>query len=108
MLLIPAFVGILIFIWQLVNFAMADDADFANWTEAFNTPLNCIYAIFVILWTTYFVESWKRKENKLGDMWLMRNFEDPSSEREEFKAAFLIDQETKSTDKISRFNTFNR
>lgn len=48
------------------------------WTEAFNTPINAIYAVFVLLWTTLFVESWKRKESKIADMWLMRDFEDPT------------------------------
>lgn len=70
--------------------------------------MNGFYAIFVVLWTTYFVESWKRKENKIADSWLMRDFQDPTTEREEFKAAMFIDQETKSTDKVSRFNTYFR
>ena len=61
-----------------------------------------------MLWTTYFVESWKRKENKIADSWLMRDFQDPTTEREEFKAAYFIDRETKSTDKVSRFNTYFR
>ena len=107
MLLIPAFVGIIIFVWQIINFFNKSE-ELDQWTEAFNTPLNCIYAIFVILWTTYFVESWKRKESKLADMWLMRDFEDPTLEREEFKSAYLIDQETKSTDKVSRIDTHFR
>ena len=47
-----------------------------------------------MLWTTYFVESWKRKENKIGDMWLMRDYEDPTTEREDFRAALNIDKET--------------
>jgi hypothetical protein len=54
------------------------------------------------------VESWKRKESKIADTWLMRDFEDPTLEREEFKAAIWVDPETKSTEKVSRFNTFNR
>lgn len=80
----------------------------AQITDGFNTPLNAFYAIFVVLWTTYFVESWKRKECKIGDTWLMRDYQDPTTEREEFKAAYFIDRETKSTDKVSRFNTYYR
>lgn len=38
----------------------------------------------------------------------MRDYEDPTLEREEFKAAYFIDRETKSTDKVSRFNTYSR
>jgi len=54
------------------------------------------------------VESWKRKENKIGDIWLMRDYVDPTTEREEFAAAFYIDQKTKQTEKVSRFNTYYR
>mmetsp|Transcript_7234 Transcript_7234/g.10123 ORF Transcript_7234/g.10123 Transcript_7234/m.10123 type:complete len:242 (+) Transcript_7234:2145-2870(+) len=79
-----------------------------SWLEAFNSPMNAIYAIFVVLWTTYFVESWKRKENKIGDMWLMRDYVDPTTERAEFKAAYLIDKETKTTEKVSRISTYYR
>jgi len=61
-----------------------------------------------VLWTTYFVESWKRKENKIGDMWLMRDYEDPTTEREDFRAALNIDKETLQTEKSSRVDTFNR
>ena len=54
------------------------------------------------------MESWKRKENRIADMWLMRDFQDPTTERPEFQAAYYIDKETMSTDKISRINTYNR
>lgn len=38
----------------------------------------------------------------------MRDYQDPTTEREEFKAAYFIDRETKSTEKVSRFNTYYR
>ena len=111
MLLWPAIIGVIIFVIQVVKMVTTETPEGEDppaWTETFNTPVNAIYAVFVLLWTTLFVESWKRKENKIADMWLMRDFEDPTQEREDFKAAFYIDQETKRTDKISRFNTYNR
>ena len=111
MLLWPAIIGVVIFIVQIVIMVTKETPEGEEkpaWTAAFNTPINAIYAVFVLLWTTLFVESWKRKEAKIADMWLMRNFEDPTQEREDFKAAYYIDQETKKTDKTSRFNTYNR
>ena len=45
-----------------------------DFTNAFNTPWNLFYAIFVMLWTTIFTESWKRKENTISDLWLLRDF----------------------------------
>ena len=107
MLLIPSFVGVVLFIVQIVRFASAADEN-TNWLEAFNTPLNSLYAIFVVLWTTYFVESWKRKENTIGNKWLMRDYEDPTTEREDFLAAINIDKEIRATEKLSRVNTFFR
>ena len=123
MLILPSIVGVIIFIVQIYRFYSTDAKDEVTTTinadgeeeeisatplDALNTPLNAFYAIFVVLWTTYFVESWKRKECKIGDTWLMRDYEDPTTEREEFKAAYFIDKETKSTDKISRFDTYKR
>jgi hypothetical protein len=77
MLILPSVIGIIIFCIQIAN-----ASKFSTWTEAFNTPLNTIYCISVLLWTTYFVESWKRKEAKIADTWLMRDFVDPTLERE--------------------------
>ena len=111
MLLWPVIMGIIIFVYQVIAVSLKETKEGEekpSWADAFNTPVNAIYAIFVLLWTTGFVESWKRKENKIADMWLMRDFEDPTQEREDFKAAYYIDQETKSTDKISRFDTYGR
>ena len=82
MLIIPSIIGIILFIVQIYN--GMTDTELEVWTDAFNSPLNSIYAVCVVLWTTYFVESWKRKQNKIADAWLMRNFEDPPMEREEF------------------------
>lgn len=106
MLLVPSFVGIVIFGYQI--YKSANDDEIKEWTDAFNTPLNSVYAIFVVLWTTYFVESWKRKENRIADMWLMRDFQDPTTERPEFKASHYIDKETMSVDKVSRVDTYIR
>jgi len=41
-------------------------------------------------------------------MWLMRDYVDPTTEREQFKAAFYIDQKTHQTEKKSRVNTYYR
>ena len=74
MLILPSIVGIIIFIAQIVTAYTSREDEIDTFLDAFNSPLNSFYAIFVILWTTYFVESWKRKENKIADMWLLRDF----------------------------------
>ena len=81
MLLWPAIIGIIIFVFQVIAVSLKEvdeGEEKPTWADAFNTPVNAIYAVFVLLWTTGFVESWKRKENKIADMWLMRDFEDPT------------------------------
>lgn len=37
-----------------------------------DTMLNTLYCLFVAIWSTCFMESWKRKEAYLGDCWLVR------------------------------------
>jgi len=38
----------------------------------------------------------------------MRDYEDPTTEREDFRAALYIDRETKQTEKVSRVKTYYR
>lgn len=72
--LVPiSFLGFLIYIIQIIGWQSdlvhADDYD-----DATDSALNCLYSIMIALWTTWFVESWKRKENWLANRWLMRDF----------------------------------
>lgn len=58
-----------------------------------NNQLNVLYSIIIALWTTFFVESWKRKQAYLGNRWLVREFEEIAFERKQFKASLDIDVE---------------
>ena len=62
--------------------------------EHFGTVLNAYYAIFIAIWVTLLVESWKRKQNSLANNWLMRDFYDATLERTEFRATYNIDVNT--------------
>lgn len=68
--------------------------------QSFDTIGNAWYCIFIALWTTFFVESWKRKQNTIGDMWMMRDFQDATTERKQFKASLSVDPETRGVWKI--------
>lgn len=61
--------------------------------DATDSVLNCIYSIFIALWTTIFVESWKRKQNWLANRWLVRDFKEVSFDRKEFRASWNVDVE---------------
>ena len=74
----------------------------------FGNYLNSYYGIFIALWCTLVVESWKRKQNKLANEWLIRDFSDATSERSEFKATFDIDSKTKKIWTRSHTDSFLR
>lgn len=57
------------------------------------TWYNQIYAVLIMVWSTFVVESWKRKECYLADKWLMRDFFDPTLERPQFRAMLAIDED---------------
>ena len=42
--------------------------------QMFNTPYSFIYGVVVLIWVTLFHESWKRKQNRIANEWLVRNF----------------------------------
>ena len=69
-LIIPAVFGLIIFLIQLIDKAKNE----LTWKEALQDRLNIVYAVFIMVWSTMFVESWKRKQNYIGNSWLVREF----------------------------------
>ena len=61
-----------------------------------------------MFWTTWLVESWKRKEAVIGHKWLMRDFQDKTTERSEFKATLDVDVQTKKKWMVSVKQTYLR
>jgi len=49
-----------------------------------------------MIWSTLFVESWKRKQNLIGNQWLCRNFNDPTTENPDYQSATTFDAETRT------------
>ena len=45
-----------------------------DWDKLLAHPLSIIYGIIIMLWITIFHESWKRKQNYIGNEWLVRGF----------------------------------
>jgi anoctamin-8 len=119
MLLLPALVGLGIFLAQCVSF-LHDYRDHQKFhkddkmgistfvSKHFGNYLNSYYGIFIAIWCTLAVESWKRKQNKLANVWLIRDFTDSTSERSEFKATYDIDSSTKKVWKRSYTSSFLR
>ena len=61
--------------------AIEEDRD---WDKLLAHPLSIIYGIIIMLWITIFHESWKRKQNYIGNEWLVRGFQDVTTERNDF------------------------
>ena len=72
--------------------------------DATDSVLNVVYSICIALWTTFFVESWKRKENWLANRWLVRDFKEVSFDRKEYKYKLGIDSELRSVWKMVEDN----
>ena len=72
-LLLPAIGGIILVIVQTVHYIQDDDPE-KGFVQAFDTMGNVWYSIFIALWCTILVESWKRKQNAIANQWLMRDF----------------------------------
>lgn len=53
---IPALFGFLITFYQLYEFLDKKDLKIA-----LDTPFNSVFGVFVVFWSTIFIESWKRK-----------------------------------------------
>ena len=48
--------------------------------EWFNSPLSFVYGLIMMVWITLFNESWIRKENQIANEWLVRNYQDSTTE----------------------------
>ena len=58
------------------------------------SPYSIVYGICIMIWITLFHESWKRKQNYIANEWLVRDFEDETTERNDFKHETTIDPDT--------------
>lgn len=64
-LVIPSFLGLILYFYQIDRFRRLD----IEMKEAYDSPLNGIFGLFVAIWATLFVESWKRKQKTIAYIW---------------------------------------
>ena len=103
-LILPSLFGVIISIVMIVS-AINNEKE---WTEYLNSPYSTIYGIIMMVWVEIFNESWKRKENAIANMWLVRDFKDSTTELDSFIADTVIDPETKHRQKVSKRDSFWR
>lgn len=78
-LLIPAFFGTILFIVHLVvafKFQEDDQSYILSYLNNIDTPVNYLYILFVALWSTFYVESWKRKQATIQYIWGLKEKEE--------------------------------
>ena len=71
-------------------------------------PLSIIYGLVIMIWITLFTESWRRKQNYIGNEWLVRSFQDATTERPDFKHEMTIDADTQHYWKIATRDSYKR
>ena len=100
-LMIPAVTGIIMTIIMLATREKED-----GFYATFNTEWNGLYAFILVIWTTLFIESWKRKQNVLASYWHVRNAPEANPENPNFVSATEINEETKTKWRINPTNTY--
>ena len=64
-LCIPSLFGLILYFYQLDRYRRLD----IDMKTAFDSPMNGIFGLFVAIWATLFVESWKRKQKTIAHLW---------------------------------------
>ena len=103
--LIPmAFVGVVIGIGILIDGA-EEGRDPDRWLAS---PIIILYGVILMLWVTFFHESWKRKQNYIGNEWLVRNFQDATTEIQDFRCETTVDPDTQHEWKVATKDAYTR
>ena len=63
-LLVPSIFGLILFGVQTHKLLTTEGMEY---TDAYDSAGNGLYALLIMVWTTMMVESWKRKENYIAD-----------------------------------------
>ena len=115
-LTIPSLFGLIIFILQLSQYfnlgSSVDDqgeviesvSTFKKLTtpwDAFNSNWNSAYAIFVVIWLTVYLESWKRTQSVIASKWLVNDIQRDALERPDYISVEDVDPETRQVKKIN-------
>ena len=75
------------------NFFTYENLDTKDYANATDSVWNTLYSMFIALWTTLFVESWRQKQVWLANRWLVQDFNQQSFDRKDFKASLNFDLE---------------
>jgi hypothetical protein len=63
--MIPSLLGLLVFFYQIERWNRLG----LEMKTAFDTPINGLFGLFIAIWATLFVQSWKRKQKTIAYIW---------------------------------------
>lgn len=93
----PMIVGVVItFIMVIMNVINED-----HYTEYLYSHWAFIYGLFMMIWVTFFNQSWIRRQNSIANMWLVRDFKDSTTQSSTFKAEYAVDPDSKHKIKVA-------
>jgi branched-subunit amino acid permease len=104
-LVIPAIFGVPLFIYQMYLIGMqVKDKEEIN----LDNPFNCLYCIILAIWSTVFIEMWKRRECEIAHMWNMTGYKGDDNEIADYRADYVIDPKAKLMQKKNLVDTYSR
>lgn len=97
-LIVPGFVGFVVFIIQRLYSPYEKEATIAN----------AIYCIFIAAWGTVYLEIWRRRESSLAIKWGMMDYEEDEVARPQFKGITRRSPVTDELDEVFYANQKRR
>lgn len=104
-LMIPAIPGIALFVYQMITIIGQQRNE-----EPINmdVPWNCLYCIILAVWSTVFIEIWKRREAEIAHNWSMTNYQGDDTEMPDYRSDPIPDSKFGQIIKFSFYNTYMR
>ena len=102
----PAILGLCLFVLHLVN-GIKNIKDGETLLESYNRHVdshwNYLYIIFITLWSTFYLESWKRKHATLTYVWGLAERQDQIEESVKLKQTnteFIFNEQKGKREKV--------
>lgn len=73
-----------------------------------DNPYNCLFCLILAVWSTVFIEVWKRRECEIAHNWNMSDYKGTDSERTDYVADYVIDKKQKASKKFNVADTYQR
>ena len=100
-LMIPSLFGILTFFYQIYDYA--DQGDF---NKSLDGRMNPIYGIFLVIWASLYLESWRKFDEVINILWDSNNSFSKNEDSRVHYAYFIFNWFTGIKEKLRRVPTW--